>query len=502
MAFDLATHRRLRFRPPSGAGRCRYGGRRDRFDPDMRQLFDGIDLSKVSVSMTMNGAVPPILALPMSLRLRSRALAPEKLADHPERHPQRVHGPQHLHLSAEAVDADHLDIFAYTSAEDASSTDLHFGLSHPRSRSDSGSRACHTLADGIDYIKAGPRRGPGHRHLRAPVVILLGHRDEFLHGGRKTAGGPVVVERACRRVRFAQPKSLSLRTHSQTSGWSLTAQDVYNNVARTCIEAMAATQGHTQSLHTNVLTRRWRCPPTNSARIARNTACPPAGIRNNPAHRPVGGFVLRRMVDPPVGGAGDAHIAEVAEHGGMAQAIGDGIPKLRIEEAAAHPGPDRLRAAAGDRCQQIPRRRRPGDRSAKVDNSRVRDEQLAKLHQLRADRDSRATKAALDELTRAAAGAARTGGLEGNLLALAINAARAKATVGEISDALEQVYGRHQSRNRTIAGIYRDEVGAGGTIAGLSEATRLVEKFAEADGRRPRILVAKMGRTATTAARR
>ena len=299
------------------------------------------------------------------------------------------------------------------------------------------------------------------------------------------------------------PKSLSLRTHSQTSGWSLTAQDPFNNVARTCIEAMAATQGHTQSLHTNALDEALALPTDFSARIARNTQL--LLQQESGTTRPIdpwGGSYYVECLTHELAERARAHIAEVAERGGMAQAISDGIPKLRIEEAAART------QAWIDSGQQpvIGVNKYQVDEDAdievlKVENSRVRAEQLAKLAHLRAGRDEAAVQAGLAELTRAAAAEGRRGpdGLGNNLLALAIDAARAKATVGEISDALEKVYGRHQAEIRTISGVYRDEVGrrsavgTGGNISGLSEATRLVERFAEADGRRPRILVAKMG---------
>jgi methylmalonyl-CoA mutase len=298
-------------------------------------------------------------------------------------------------------------------------------------------------------------------------------------------------------------KSLSLRTHSQTSGWSLTAQDPFNNVARTCIEAMAATQGHTQSLHTNALDEALALPTDFSARIARNTQL--LLQQESGTTRPIdpwGGSYYVEWLTHQLAQRARAHIAEVAERGGMAQAISDGIPKLRIEEAAART------QARIDSGQQpvIGVNKYQVDEDTdidvlKVENSRVRTEQLAKLQQLRAERDEASVQAALAELTRAA-GQSVGSGLEDNLMALAIAAARAKATVGEISDALEKVYGRHQAEIRTISGVYRDEVSrgaghgavsSGGGITGLTEATRLVAKFAEADGRRPRILVAKMG---------
>jgi methylmalonyl-CoA mutase len=295
-------------------------------------------------------------------------------------------------------------------------------------------------------------------------------------------------------------KSRSLRTHSQTSGWSLTAQDAFNNVARTCIEAMAATQGHTQSLHTNALDEALALPTDFSARIARNTQL--LLQQESGTTRPIdpwAGSYYVEWLTYQLAQRARAHIAEVAEHGGMAQAISEGIPKLRIEEAAA-----RTQARIDSGIQPvigINKYQVEEDQEVevlKVENSRVRSEQLAKLEDLRANRDKAVVEAALAELSRAADAHGRAGddGLGNNLLALAINAARAKATVGEISDALERVYGRHQAEIRTIAGVYRDEASGaegGGNMTSFSDATELVEKFAEADGRRPRILVAKMG---------
>ena len=261
---------------------------------------------------------------------------------------------------------------------------------------------------------------------------------------------------------------------------------------------MAATQGHTQSLHTNALDEALALPTDFSARIARNTQL--LLQQESGTTRPIdpwGGSYYVEWLTHQLAEKARAHIREVAEHGGMAQAISDGIPKLRIEEAAA-----RTQARIDSGAQTvigINKYQVDEDHEIevlKVENSRVRAEQIAKLQQLRADRDEAAVDAALEELSRAAAaeGVAGEDGLGNNLLALAIDAARAKATVGEISDALEKVWGRHQAEIRTIAGVYRDEVSGGGSNIGpYSKATELVEKFAEADGRRPRILVAKMG---------
>ena len=360
----------------------------------------------------------------------------------------------------------------------------------------------YTLADGVDYIKAGLDAGLDIDKFAPRLSFFWGIGMNFFMEVAKLRAGRLLWSELVAGFGPKSSKSLSLRTHSQTSGWSLTAQDPFNNVARTCIEAMAATQGHTQSLHTNALDEALALPTDFSARIARNTQL--LLQQESGTTRPIdpwGGSYYVEWLTHQLAERARAHIAEVTERGGMAQAISDGIPKLRIEEAAAR---TQARIDSGQQPVIGVNKYQVVEDSdievLKVENSRVRAEQIAKLEQLRAERDETAVQAALAELTRAAAASGGAGGdgaggdgLGNNLMALAINAARAKATVGEISDALEKVYGRHQAEIRTISGVYRDEVGAGGNITGLSEASRLVEKFAEADGRRPRILVAKMG---------
>jgi methylmalonyl-CoA mutase len=353
----------------------------------------------------------------------------------------------------------------------------------------------YTLADGVEYIKAGLNAGLDIDKFAPRLSFFWGIGMNFFMEVAKLRAGRLLWSELVGEFGPKDAKSLSLRTHSQTSGWSLTAQDPFNNVARTCIEAMAATQGHTQSLHTNALDEALALPTDFSARIARNTQL--LLQQESGTTRPIdpwGGSYYVECLTYQLAEKVRAHLAEVAEHGGMAQAISDGIPKLRIEEAAARTqaridsgqqtviGVNRYQVAVDGTDHEI--------EVLKVENSRVRAEQIAKLQRLRAERDQSAVDAALEQLTRAAGSAAD--GLGNNLLALAIDAARAKATVGEISDALEKVWGRHAAEIRTIAGVYRDEVGVG-NITPLSKATELVEKFAEADGRRPRILVAKMG---------
>ncbi|MGZ8803490.1 MAG: methylmalonyl-CoA mutase family protein, partial [Mycobacterium sp.] len=350
---------------------------------------------------------------------------------------------------------------------------------------------------GVEYLKAGLAAGLDIDKFAPRLSFFWGIGMNFFMEVAKLRAGRLLWSELVAQFEPQSSKSLSLRTHSQTSGWSLTAQDAFNNVARTCVEAMAATQGHTQSLHTNALDEALALPTDFSARIARNTQL--LLQQESGTTRPIdpwGGSYYVEWLTYQLAQRARAHIAEVAEHGGMAQAIDAGIPKLRIEEAAAR---TQARIDSGQQTVIGVNKYQVDDdheiEVLKVENSRVRAEQIAKLERLRADRDDSATQAALAELSRAAeaSGPAGEDGLGNNLLALAINAARAKATVGEISDALEKVYGRHQAEIRTIAGVYRDEVGMGQNAGRISAATELVEKFAEADGRRPRILVAKMG---------
>jgi methylmalonyl-CoA mutase len=387
------------------------------------------------------------------------------------------------------------DIFAYTSAKMPKFNSISISGYHIQ---EAGATAdlelAYTLADGVDYIKAGLDAGLDIDTFAPRLSFFWGIGMNFFMEVAKLRAGRLLWSELVGGFAPKSPKSRSLRTHSQTSGWSLTAQDPFNNVARTCIEAMAATQGHTQSLHTNALDEALALPTDFSARIARNTQL--LLQQESGTTRPIdpwGGSYYLEWLTHQLAQRARAHIAEVTAHGGMAQAISDGIPKLRIEEAAAR---TQARIDSGQQPVIGVNKYQVDDDAdievLKVENSRVRAEQLAKLAKLRGERDDAAVGAALAELTRAAAatGSAGSDGLGNNLLALAIDAARAKATVGEISDALEKVYGRHQAEIRTIAGVYRHEAGKAPNIA---TATEMVKKFAEADGRRPRILVAKMG---------
>jgi methylmalonyl-CoA mutase len=499
VAFDLATHRGYDSDHPRVQGDVGMAGVAIDSILDMRQLFDGIDLSAVSVSMTMNGAVLPILALYV-VAAEEQGVPPEKLAGTIQNDILKEFMVRNTYIYPPKPSMRIIsDIFAYTSAKMPKFNSISISGYHIQ---EAGATAdlelAYTLADGVDYLKAGLDAGLDIDKFAPRLSFFWGIGMNFFMEVAKLRAGRLLWSELVAGFGAKSAKSLSLRTHSQTSGWSLTAQDVFNNVARTCIEAMAATQGHTQSLHTNALDEALALPTDFSARIARNTQL--LLQQESGTTRPIdpwAGSYYVEWLTHQLAQRARAHIAEVAEHGGMAQAISDGIPKLRIEEAAART------QARIDSGQQpvigVNKYRVDEDQDIevlKVENSRVRAEQLAKLAELRAGRDGSAVEAALAELSRAAAAHGQGSGEDGlgnNLLALAINAARAKATVGEISDALEKVYGRHQAEIRTISGVYRDEVGAGGTITGLSEATRLVEEFAAADGRRPRILVAKMG---------
>ncbi len=495
VAFDLATHRGYDSDHPRVAGDVGMAGVAIDSILDMRQLFDGIDLGSVSVSMTMNGAVLPILALYVAAA-EEQGVPPEKLAGTIQNDILKEFMVRNTYIYPPKPSMRIIsDIFGYTSAKMPKYNSISISGYHIQ---EAGATAdlelAYTLADGVEYIKAGLDAGLDIDKFAPRLSFFWGIGMNFFMEVAKLRAGRLLWSELVAQFDPKSAKSQSLRTHSQTSGWSLTAQDPFNNVARTCIEAMAATQGHTQSLHTNALDEALALPTDFSARIARNTQL--LLQQESGTTRPIdpwGGSYYVEWLTHQLAEKARAHLKEVAEYGGMAQAIGEGIPKLRIEEAAARTqaridsgaqpviGINKYAVAEDQEIEVL-----------KVENSRVRSEQLAKLAQLRADRDEAATQAALAELTRAAAatGVAGADGLDNNLMALAINAARVHATVGEISDALEKVYGRHQAEIRTIAGVYRDEVGKAGNVA---TATDLVERFADADGRRPRILVAKMG---------
>ncbi|MGC5245816.1 methylmalonyl-CoA mutase [Gordonia sp. DT219] len=491
VAFDLATHRGYDSDHPRVAGDVGMAGVAIDSILDMRQLFDGIDLGTVSVSMTMNGAVLPILALYV-VAAEEQGVPPEKLAGtiqndilkefmvrntyiYPPKPSMRIISNIFEYASQKMPKFNSISISGYHIQEAGATADLELA---------------YTLADGVEYIRAGLDAGLGIDAFAPRLSFFWGIGMNFFMEVAKLRAGRLLWSELVAQFDPKNPKSRSLRTHSQTSGWSLTAQDVFNNVARTCVEAMAATQGHTQSLHTNALDEAIALPTDFSARIARNTQLLLA--QESGTTRPIDPWAGSNYVEwltHQLAQKARAHIAEVEATGGMTQAINEGLPKLRIEEAAAR---TQARIDSGQQPLIGVNKYRVTDDEEidvlKVENSKVRAEQLEKLERLRTGRDPVAVEAALADLTRAAA--TTDGGMANNLLALAIEAARHQATVGEISTALEKVYGRHQAEIKTISGVYRHEVGE---VSSVDAATEIVAQFAEAEGRRPRVLVAKMG---------
>jgi methylmalonyl-CoA mutase len=378
------------------------------------------------------------------------------------------------------------DIFAFTSKHMPRFNSISVSGYHMQ---EAGATAdlelAYTLADGVEYLRAGLAAGLPIDSFAPRVSFFWAIGMNFFMEVAKLRAARLLWAKLVKQFSPTSEKSLSLRTHCQTSGWSLTAQDVYNNVIRTCVEAMAATQGHTQSLHTNALDEALALPSDFSARIARNTQLLlQHESQTTRVIDPWGGSAFVERLTYELARKAWGHIEEVERAGGMARAIDAGIPKLRIEEAAA-----RTQARIDSGRQPVigvNKYRTRNDEHVevlKVDNAGVRAQQLEKLRRLRAERDTEAVSRALDALRSGASGT-------DNLLALAIDAARAKATVGEISDALGDVWGRHSAQIRTITGVYSEEAG---DASNVDTTRRLVGEFAEAEGRRPRILVAKMG---------
>ncbi|MFG2721998.1 methylmalonyl-CoA mutase [Streptomyces sp. NPDC048416] len=486
VAFDLPTHRGYDSDHPRVTGDVGMAGVAIDSIYDMRQLFDGIPLDRMTVSMTMNGAVLPVLALYI-VAAEEQGVPPEKLAGTIQNDILKEFMVRNTYIYPPKPSMRIIsDIFAYTSQRMPRYNSISISGYHIQ---EAGATAdlelAYTLADGVEYIRAGREAGLDVDAFAPRLSFFWAIGMNFFMEVAKLRAARLLWAKLVKQFDPQNTKSLSLRTHSQTSGWSLTAQDVFNNVTRTCVEAMAATQGHTQSLHTNALDEALALPTDFSARIARNTQLliqQESGTTR--VIDPWGGSAYVEKLTHDLARRAWQHIQEVEAAGGMAKAIDAGIPKLRIEEAAA-----RTQARIDSGRQPVigvNKYRVETDEQIDVravDNSSVRTQQIEKLRRLRAERDERACQDALDALTRAAGG-------EGNLLELAVNAARAMATVGEISDALEKVYGRHASQIRTISGVYRNEAGESPAV----ERTRaLVSDFEEAEGRRPRILVAKMG---------
>ncbi|MFO1070505.1 MAG: methylmalonyl-CoA mutase [Geminicoccaceae bacterium] len=487
VAFDLATHRGYDSDHPRVAGDVGMAGVAIDSILDMRTLFHAIPLDRMSVSMTMNGAVLPIMALYI-VAAEEQGVAPEKLSGTIQNDILKEFMVRNTYIFPPAPSMRIIsDIFAYTAARMPKFNSISISGYHMQ---EAGATAdlelAYTLADGVDYVRAGLKAGLDIDAFAPRLSFFWAIGMNYAMEVAKLRAARLLWAKLLKPFNPKDPRSLSLRTHCQTSGWSLTAQDVFNNVTRTCIEALAAAHGGTQSLHTNALDEALALPTDFSARIARNTQLliqQESGVTRTVD--PWGGSCYLERLTGDLAARAWAHIEEVEASGGMARAIEQGIPKLRIEEAAAR---TQARIDSGRQTVVgVNRYRVEGDAAIdvlKVDNSAVRAQQVAKLERLRAERDPAQLAAALAALT----GAARGG--QGNLLELAVQAARARATVGEITQALETVWGRHKAEIRSIAGVYGREVGQGMAV---DRVRRMVTAFERQEGRRPRILIAKMG---------
>jgi methylmalonyl-CoA mutase len=487
VAFDLATHRGYDSDHARVSGDVGMAGVAIDSIYDMRTLFSGIPLDQMSVSMTMNGAVLPVLALYI-VAAEEQGVPPEKLSGTIQNDILKEFMVRNTYIYPPAPSMRIIsDIFAFASERMPKFNSISISGYHMQEAGATQDlELAYTLADGVEYVRAGIKAGLGVDRFAPRLSFFWAIGMNFFMEVAKLRAARMIWAKLMKEFAPADPRSLSLRTHCQTSGWSLTAQDIYNNVVRTAIEAMAATQGHTQSLHTNALDEALALPSDFSARIARNTQLflqQESGTTR--IADPWGGSFYVERLTAELAKKAWGHIQEVEELGGMAKAIEAGIPKLRIEEAAA-----KAQGRIDSGAQSIigVNKYRPTDEKPidvlKVDNSAVRRLQLDKLARLRQERDPKAVEDALAALTRAADRG------NGNLLALAVDAARAKATVGEISMALEKVFGRHRAEIKTLSGVYKREVGMTDAVA---RVLKLVAAFEQDEGRRPRILVAKIG---------
>ncbi len=487
VAFDLATHRGYDSDHPRVAGDVGMAGVAIDSILDMRQLFDGIPLDKMSVSMTMNGAVLPIMALYI-VAAEEQGVAHRDLSGTIQNDILKEFMVRNTYIyppkpSMRVIS----DIFAYTAEHMPKFNSISISGYHMQEAGASADlELAYTIADGIEYARAGIAAGLDIDRFAPRLSFFWAIGMNFFMEVAKMRAARLLWATLLKE-NFApkSERSLSLRTHCQTSGWSLTAQDPYNNIVRTMVEAMAATQGHTQSLHTNAFDEALALPTDHSARIARNTQLV-LQLESGTTRMidPWGGSHFVERLTHDLANRALKHIEEVETLGGMAAAIEKGVPKMRIEEAAAR---TQARIDSGEQLvvgvnNYQPERDTEVD-VLKVDNAEVRARQLAKLQQLKGTRDVAETESALAALTRAAGG-------DGNLLEFAVRAARAKATVGEISSALEKVFGRHVAEIRTISGVYRKEVG---DLPSVERAHQKVEKFRKKTGAAPRILIAKIG---------
>ena len=486
-AFDLATHRGYDSDHERVVGDVGKAGVAVDSILDMKILFDQIDLGKMSVSMTMNGAVLPILAFYI-IAAEEQGVPQEQLQGTIQNDILKEFMVRNTYIYPPLPSMKIIaDIFEYTSKHMPKFNSISISGYHMQ---EAGATAdielAYTLADGLEYLRAGVQAGMSVDDFAPRLSFFWGVGMNHFMEIAKMRAARMLWAKIVKQFNPQNPKSLALRTHSQTSGWSLTEQDPFNNVARTCIEAMGAALGHTQSLHTNALDEAIALPTDFSARIARNTQIYLQEETN-----------ICRVVDPWAGSyyietltheiahKAWAHIQEVEKLGGMAKAIESGVPKMRIEEASARKqsridsnvdtivGINKYRLDHEDPIETL-----------EIDNTAVRNAQIERLKKLRAERDNEAVQAALDRLTECA----RTG--EGNLLELSIDAARKRASLGEISYALEKVYGRYKAKINLISNVYSSQTKES---AAFKRAQELTDKFAKMEGRRPRVMVAKMG---------
>jgi len=487
IAFDLATHRGYDSDHPRVAGDVGMAGVAIDSILDMRQLFDGIPLDQMTVSMTMNGAVLPIMALYI-VAAEEQGVAQKDLAGTIQNDILKEFMVRNTYIYPPKPSMRIIsDIFAYTAQHMPKFNSISISGYHMQ---EAGATAdlelAYTIADGIEYARSGIAAGLDIDQFapRLSFFWAIG-MNFFMEVAKMRAARLIWAALVKKNFSPKDPRSLALRTHCQTSGWSLAAQDPYNNIVRTMVEAMAATQGHTQSLHTNSFDEALALPTDHSARIARNTQLV-LQIESGTTRTidPWGGSFFVERLTHDLAARALSHIEEVESLGGMAAAIEKGVPKLRVEEAAAR---TQARIDSGEQPVIGVNQFRPEEDIQvdvlKVDNAEVRARQLSKLQQLKGTRDVAKVESALADLTKAAEQG-------GNLLDFAIRAARAQATVGEISLALEKVFGRHVAEIRTISGIYRKEIGENDAVA---QAEHKVAAFREKTGRAPRILIAKIG---------
>ena len=486
VAFDLATHRGYDSDHPRVAGDVGMAGVAIDSILDMQKLFDGIPLDKMSVSMTMNGAVLPIMALYI-VAAEEQGVPAKALTGTIQNDILKEFMVRNTYIYPPEPSMRIIsDIFSYTSAEMPRFNSISVSGYHMQ---EAGATAdlelAYTLADGIEYVRAGLEAGLDVDSFSPRISFFWGIGMNFFMEVAKMRAARLIWARLMSQFEPKDERSLSLRTHCQTSGWSLTAQDPYNNVIRTCIEAMAATQGHTQSLHTNSFDEALALPTDFSAKIARDTQVFLQEETDScRVIDPWGGSYYMERLTNDLAEKAMEHIDEIENSGGMAKAIEAGIPKLRIEEAAAR---TQARIDSGQQSVIGVNRYRPETESLvnvlRVDNAEVRSSQIAQLEELKATRDQKQCQIALEELTKAAE-------KNQNLLAASVKAARARATVGEISDALEKIFGRHRAEVRTISGVFSSEVGDNEAVQTVRDSA---DKFETDSGRRPRILVAKIG---------